>query len=356
LSKAFDRETGKASTMSTDEPNTESNQPQIIVNVPPQGGGFFKAWFTRLLFSFLLISVFVNFAMISSNADVDTGTQEKFVSGDEATTDRIVIIEANGTIMPPFTERIIGMVEEARDDDNVKGVVLVVDSPGGLVADSHQIYHRLTQLSEKKPVYVAMKRIAASGGVYIAMGAGVNGKIFAEPTTWTGSIGVIIPRYDLSAMAEKFGVKSDSLTTGPFKDSLNMFKPLSESDRKLWGAIMDDSFDRFVKIVAKSRKGRKELDEEKVRTKLATGQVFTANQALENGLIDEIAFDDEVVEKLQKDLGLSKVRVVKYTFTPTVLDVLLGNVEARDPEVFWQKAMESTVPRAMYYCSWLPSL
>ena len=342
--------------MSTDEPNTESNQPQIIVNVPPQGGGFFKAWFTRLLFSFLLISVFVNFAMISSNADVDTGTQEKFVSGDEATTDRIVIIEANGTIMPPFTERIIGMVEEARDDDNVKGVVLVVDSPGGLVADSHQIYHRLTQLSEKKPVYVAMKRIAASGGVYIAMGAGVNGKIFAEPTTWTGSIGVIIPRYDLSAMAEKFGVKSDSLTTGPFKDSLNMFKPLSESDCKWWGAIMDDSFDRFVKIVAKSRKGRKELDEEKVRTKLATGQVFTANQALENGLIDEIAFDDEVVEKLQKDLGLSKVRVVKYTFTPTVLDVLLGNVEARDPEVFWQKAMESTVPRAMYYCSWLPSL
>jgi len=132
-----------------------------------------------------------------------------------------------------------------------------------------------------------------------------------------------------------------------------MFKPLSEADRELWGAIMDDSFDRFVEIVAEGRKG---LDEETVRTKLATGQVFTANQALENGLIDEIAFDDEVVDKLQEDLGLSKVCVVKYTFTPTVLDVLLGNVAARDPEVFWQKAMESTVPRAMYYCSWLPSL
>jgi protease-4 len=339
--------------MSTNGPNIDSNQPQIIVNVPPQGGGFFKAWFTRLLFSFLLLSVFINFALISSNADVDTGTLEKFVSGDEAATDRIVIIEANGTIMPPFTERIIGMIEEARDDDNVKGVVLVVDSPGGLVADSHQIYHRLKQLSAEKPVYVAMKRIAASGGVYIAMGAGENGKIFAEPTTWTGSIGVIIPRYDLSVMAEKFGVKSDSLTTGPFKDSLNMLKPLSEADRELWGAIMDDSFDRFVEIVAEGRKG---LDEETVRAKLATGQVFTANQALENGLIDEIAFDDEVVDKLQEDLGLSKVRVVKYTFTPTVLDILLGNVEARDPEVFWQKAMESTVPRAMYYCSWLPSL
>lgn len=339
--------------MSTDGPSTDSNQPQIVVNVPPQGGGFFKAWFTRLLFSFLLLSVFMNFALLSSNADVDTGTQEKFVSGDETATDRIVIIEASGTIMPPFTERIIGMVEDARDDDNVKGVVLVIDSPGGLVADSHQIYHRLKQLTEKKPVYVAMKRMAASGGVYIAMGAGENGKIFAEPTTWTGSIGVIIPRYDLSGMAEKFGVKSDSLTTGPFKDSLNMLKPLSDADRELWGAIMDDSFDRFVEIVAEGRKG---LDEETVRTKLATGQVFTANQALENGLIDEIAFDDEVVDKLQEDLGLSKVRVVKYTYTPTFLDVLIGNVKASDPEVFWQKAMESTVPRAMYYCSWLPSL
>lgn len=339
--------------MSTDGTTSSTNQPQIVVNVPPQGGGFFRAWFTRLLFSFLLLSVFVNFALLSSKADFDTGTQEKFVSGDEAASDRIVIIEANGTIMPPFTERIIKMVEDARDDDNVKGIVLVVDSPGGLVADSHQIYHRLKQLSAKKPVYVAMKRIAASGGVYIAMGAGENGKIFAEPTTWTGSIGVIIPRYDMSGLAEKFGVKSDSLTTGPFKDSLNMFKPLSEDDRNLWGEIMDDSFDRFVKIVAEGRKG---LDEETVRTKLATGQVFTANQALENGLIDGIAFDDEVVDKLQEDLGLSNVRVVKYTFTPTVLDIFLGNVAARDPEAFWQKAMESTVPRAMYYCSWLPSL
>lgn len=339
--------------MSTDGPNRNSDQPQIVVNVPPQNGGFLRAWVTRLLFSFLLLSIFLNFALLSGDADLDTGTQEKFVSGDETASDRIVMIEASGTIMPPFTERIIEMVEDARDDDKVKGVVLVVDSPGGLVADSHQIYHRLKQLSAKKPVYVSMKRMAASGGVYIAMGAGEEGKIFAEPTTWTGSIGVIIPRYDLSAMAEKFGVKSDSLTTGPFKDSLNMFKPLSEEDRELWGAIMDDSFDRFVEIVAEGRKG---LDEETVREKLATGQVFTANQALENGLIDEIAFDDEVVDRLQKDLGLTSVRVVKYTYTPTFLDVLMGDVKARDPEIFWQKAMEATVPRAMYYCSWLPAL
>lgn len=343
--------------MSTEQPldthDEQSRQPQIIVNVPPQTGGFFKAWVTRLMLSFLLLSVFVNFVLMSSQANIDTGTHEKFVSGDEMAEERIAIIEVEGTIMPPFTERIIEMVEEARDDDDVKGVVLTVDSPGGLVADSHQIYHRLKQLSEKKPVYVAMKRIAASGGVYVAMGAGENGKIFAEPTTWTGSIGVIIPRYDLTGLAEKFGVKSDSLTTGPFKDSLNMLKPLSADDRALWGEIMDDSFTRFVKIVAEGRKG---LDEETVRTKLATGQIFTSDQAIANGLVDGIAFDDEVVEKLQEDLGLSKVRVFKYGFTPTLMDVLLGNVTARDPAVAWKKAMEATVPRAMYYCSWLPAL
>lgn len=339
--------------MSNEASEDRSDTPQIVVNVPPQGGSYFRAWVTRLLFSFLLLSIFMNFALLSSDSEIDAGTQEEFVSGDRSSADRIVKIEATGTIMPPFTERIIEMVEQARDDDNVKGVVLVIDSPGGLVADSHQIYHRLKQLSATKPVYVSMKRIAASGGVYIAMGAGEKGRIFAEPTTWTGSIGVIIPRYDLSGLAEKFGVKSDSLTTGPFKDSLNMFKPLSEADRELWGEIMEDSFDRFVKIVAEGREG---LDEETVRTKLATGQVFTAGQALENGLIDGIAFDDEVVDRLQEDLGLSSVRVVEYTFTPTLLDILMGNVQARDPEVLWKKSLESTVPRAMYYCSWLPTL
>lgn len=342
--------------MSNEGRETTENRPdtpQIVVNVPPQGGSYFRAWVTRLLFSFLLLSIFLNFALMSSDSGIDQDTKEEFVSGDRTAADRIVKIEASGTIMPPFTERIIEMVEQARDDDNVKGVVLVIDSPGGLVADSHQIYHRLKELSAKKPVYVAMKRIAASGGVYIAMGAGESGKIFAEPTTWTGSIGVIIPRYDLSGLAEKFGVKSDSLMTGPFKDSLNMLKPMSEADRELWGEIMDDSFDRFVKIVAEGRKG---LDEDTVRTKLATGQVFTASQALDNGLIDGIAFDDDVVDKLQEDLGLSNVRVVKYTFTPTLLDILLGNVQSRDPEVLWRKSLESTVPRAMYYCSWLPAL
>lgn len=330
----------------------ESSQPPVVVQVPQQPG-ILRSWLTRMMFSFLLLSLFLNFALLSSEADLDTGPLQEHVSGDELADDSIAIIEISGTIMPPFTERIIDLVETARDDDDVKGVVLSIDSPGGLVADSHQIYHRLKQLSEKKPVYVSMKRMAASGGVYVAMGAGENGRIFAEPTTWTGSIGVIIPRYDLTGVAEKFGVQSDSLTTGPFKDSLNPFKPIGEDERAVWGEIMDDAFTRFVEIVAE---GRKSLDVETVRTKLATGQIFTANQAVENGLVDEIAFQEQVVEILQADLGLSSVNVFKYKRQPTLLDVLMGTVTAREPETLWQKTLEATVPKAMYYCSWLPAL
>ncbi len=330
----------------------DSSQPPVVVQVPQQPG-ILRSWLTRMMFSFLLLSLFLNFALLSSEADLDTGPLQEHVSGDELADDSIAIIEINGTIMPPFTERIIDLVETARDDDDVKGVVLSIDSPGGLVADSHQIYYRLKQLSEKKPVYVSMKRMAASGGVYVAMGAGENGKIFAEPTTWTGSIGVIIPRYDLTGVAEKFGVQSDSLTTGPFKDSLNPFKPIGEDERAVWDEIMDDAFTRFVEIVAE---GRKSLDVEAVRTKLATGQIFTANQAVENGLVDEIAFQEQVVEILQADLGLTSVNVFKYKRQPTFLDVLTGTVAAREPEALWQKTLEATVPKAMYYCSWLPAL
>ena len=341
--------------MSTDTPQSDASQPQIIVNVPPQAS-FLSSWFVRVLCSFLLLSVIVNFALISSQSSLrqlNSSSQVAFVSGDRDAKDRIAIIKLEGTIMPPFTGRILDMIESASEDDTIKGVLLSIDSPGGFVADSHQIYHRLKQLAEKKPIYVSMKRIAASGGVYAAMGIGETGKIFAEPTTWTGSIGVIIPRYDMTGLSEKFGVTSDSLTTGEFKDSLNPFRPLSDRDREVWGAIIDDSFDRFVAIVAEGRAG---LDEATVREKLATGQIFTANQAVENGLIDAIAFEDEVIETMQTDLNIESMGVITYRYTPTPLEILMGNIEARDPEVMWRKTLEATVPRALYYCSWLPVL
>lgn len=195
-----------------------------------------KSFWTKFLVFALVISIMVNFAMHGqyeeyfSNA---TGPTEKYYSGDMESQNKIAIISVDGTIMSPLTDQVIKSVKQAKKDNDVKAVLLSVDSPGGLVADSHQIHHELKLLSESgKPVYVVMKRMAASGGLYVAMGAGPEAKIFAEPTCWTGSIGVIIPRFDLSGLAEKYGVSSEPLKTGKFKDSLSPFRELDEEEKK----------------------------------------------------------------------------------------------------------------------------
>lgn len=252
--------------------------------------------------------------------------------------------------MPPFTERLLHSIDAATNDDAVKGVLLEIDSPGGLVADSHQIYDRLQRLAEKKPIYVSMKRMAASGGYYIAMGAGPESRIFAEPTTWTGSIGVIIPRYNAAGLAAKYGVKTDSLKTGEFKDSLNPFRDLTKREQDLWASILDDSFVRFVGVISKNRPL---LDDAGVRS-LATGQIYTAKQALENGLVDEIGFPDAAMDALQQKLGLDDARVVTYYRQPSLVELALGYSEAKSPPSAIQTLLDASVPRAMYYCSWAP--
>ncbi|MDG2390677.1 MAG: signal peptide peptidase SppA [Planctomycetaceae bacterium] len=327
-----------------------ANTPQIIVNVPDPHK---STWKWRLLIFVLFISIMVNLQLVtltSTLSSESSSVQESYHSGDKDADAKIVRIEVTGTIMAPFTEKTIEFIQEAAKQEDVKGVLLVVDSPGGLVTDSHQIYHEMKKLSEKKPVYVAMKDMAASGGYYISMGIGTKGKIYAEPTTWTGSIGVILPRYNATEMAQKLGVKPEPIRTGPLKGSLSPFRDMTEEEMAVWTEIIDDSFDRFLSIIDANREN---LDKEQVRA-LATGQVYTASQALENGLVDAIGFEEDAIAALKTELGLKAVNVVTYSGPPTIYDVLMGSAKASAPEEQWRSIMEMTVPKAMYYCSWLP--
>jgi protease-4 len=339
-----------------EQPQTTQNAPPpqtIVIQQAPSRG-----WIIRLLLLVLGLSLSLNFSQLvmsylTAGSETSGGSPaiERFHSGETTAEDKIAILEISGTIMPPFTERFLDTIEQIENDDDVKGVVLLIDSPGGLVADSHQIYHRLEQLRERRtelPIYVSMSRMAASGGYYVAMGAGPEGKIYAEPTTWTGSIGVIIPRYDVSKLASDFGVRAEPLTTGPFKDSMSPFRELSAEERVLWEEIMDDSFQRFQQVIVD---GRRNLDEVKVR-ELATGRIFTADQAKANGLIDEVGYLEDAIDALQAQLGLSEARVVKYEYPATLADLLLGSAQARQPVDPWRAIMESSVPRAMYFCGW----
>jgi len=305
-----------------------------------------RFWFIALLLGISLIANLVFWSDYDSYYAGAEPPAEKFYDGDRDAEFKIARVEIVGTISPPFTARILSALERAEEDEDVKGVLLIVDSPGGLVADSHQIYHRLERLRSRKPVVVSMKRLAASGGLYVAMGAGPDGLIYAEPTTWTGSIGVIIPRYDLSGLAEKLGVESDSLKTGELKDSLNPFRPLSEQDEVVWKAILADSFDRFIDVIASNRKG---LTDEKVRD-LATGQIYTARQALDAGLVDKIGYEEDALAALQGTLQLKTARVIEYDFPVGLLDLLMPAADAVDPRLQADASLERAVPKAMYHC------
>lgn len=316
---------------------------RIVVDSKQQGTGLFSR-FMQLVFVF---SIFLNIVLLASSSaelSISDSLIESHYQGTKGAKDKIVLLNVFATIMPPYTERLLEQIDQAIEDDDVKGAILVVDSPGGLVADSHQIYNKLTKLSKIKPVYVSMKRIAASGGYYIAMGAGKESRIYAEPTTWTGSIGVIIPHYNVVDLAEKIGMKSEPLTTGEFKDSLSSFKPISERDREVWDGILDDAYQRFLDVIAS---GRPNMDRKEIES-VATGRIFTATQAKQEGLIDEIGYLEKVIDDLQDKLGLSEVDVIEYEYPPTLTDILMGSVQARSEQSLLNDLLSSPSPRAFY--------
>lgn len=309
-----------------------------------------KRWFVRLLVIALLASVGLNVWWYYQGqryfSKLDTPA-EQFHSGSQTASERIALLRISGTISPPFTGRLLKQIRKAKEDDDVRGAILVVDSPGGFVADSHMIYNKLKELSAAKPVYVAMKRIATSGGYYIAMGAGPKAKVFAEPTTWTGSIGVIIPRYNVADLAKEYGVSAEPITAGKFKDTMSPFRDMRPDEQELWGEIIDDAYQRFVGVIEANRPS---LNREQT-IQLATGQIYTADQAKENGLVDEIGFIEDVIEAMKTELGLSDPRVVTYYSTPSWLETFTGYTQAKSTDPL-NALMDASVPRAMYLFAW----
>ncbi len=294
---------------------------------------------------------------LSDYFDTSQGIQERFHSGEEFGGEKVAIIHVSGVIMEGdgFVKR---QIDRIRDDENVKAVILRVESPGGTVTGSDYMYHYLTQLRKDRnlPIVVSMGSIATSGGYYVAMAVGDQEKsIYAEPTCTTGSIGVIIPHYDISGLLARFDVKDDSIATHPRKQMLSMTRPMSEEDKVLIKGYIDESFSRFKEIVLEGRPGFRDdpgkLDE------LATGEVFTAFKAKENGLVDEIGFIEDAIDRAVELAGLSKsdVRVVQFQ-RPTSLLSLGGMAQSRSVGSELAALLELSTPRAFYLCTTLPLL
>lgn len=211
-------------------------------------------------------------------------------------------------------------IDEMMVDDYNQGLILYVDSPGGAVYESEEMYQKIMEYKEVtgRPVWTYMSHYAASGGYYISAASDV---IYANTNTITGSIGVIISGYDMSGLYEKLGIEVYSITSGENKDSSQM----TDSQVEIYQAIVDEYYERFVDVVEIGRG----MSEEEVKT-LADGRIYTSTQAKENGLIDEVGSYEDLLDVVYSDLGMVEI----YTFdtSSTLFASVWSSIEEMIPK------------------------
>ena len=242
--------------------------------------------------------------------------------GSMGTGDAVAVIQLDGAITSAPTdyftttgitpERVRSLLDQADANPAVKAVVVRVNSPGGSVVASDEIYN--TFRNYEKPIVVAMGDTAASGGFYIACGADY---MMAHPDTLTGSIGVISQFFNAEELLDKVGVEPVVITSGEFKDIGSLYRDMTEEERELWRTILDQIYEDFVAVVAEAR----DLAAEEVR-EVADGRVFTGQQALEMGLVDEVGTRQAAIDKAA-ELGEIEgdPRVIELRAQPTFLEM-----------------------------------
>ncbi|EBH4248541.1 signal peptide peptidase SppA [Listeria monocytogenes] len=289
-----------------------------------------KRWVALgIVFALLIVSALAKFtsSQITSTEEssptfveslfADTGELTETVI-EEGGDDTIAVLSVDGTIQDTGDSgSLLGgggydhsffmqQLEQVRNDDYIQGVLLYVNSPGGGVMESAQIRDKILQIQKERniPFYVSMGSMAASGGYYISAPAD---KIFASKETLTGSLGVIMQGYDYSELMKKLGVSDNTIKSGEYKDIMSGTRPMTEDEKKIMQSMIDDSYNEFVKVVAKGRG----MSAEKVR-KIADGRIYDGRQAKENGLIDEFGYQEDALEALKKEQGLADATVIQY--------------------------------------------
>ena len=238
--------------------------------------------------------------------------------------DAVAVLHLDGTITSGPVDylnpqgitpgRVADLLEQAADPA-VKAIVVHVNSPGGSVVASDEIYHAL--LDFDRPVVIWMGEVAASGGYYISCGGDY---VFAHPDTLTGSIGVISQFLNVEDLLDEVGVDVVVITSGPRKDIGSPFREMTEEEQALWQEITDEIYEGFIEIVSQAR----DLPLDELR-ELADGRIYTGRQALERGLVDELGTLDDAIAKAAELGGIEgEPRVVELWPAPSFLDLLSG--------------------------------
>ena len=275
------------------------------------------------LFVALCVSLFVNFVLVAAAFQRISGVRETepiprfreilLQRGTRGTTDKIAVITMRGLISSSIpgsvTDSMVddmrAALQQARDDDRVKAIILEIDSPGGEVTASDAIYGALVKARARKPVVIYMESLAASGGYYVSCG----GKfLMASETTITGSIGVIIQTLNYEQLLNKVGLASVVFKSGKFKDMLNGARPITPEERELVQSFIMKTYDKFLGIVAKERN----LSADLLRNTIADGRILSGKDAFDSKLIDGLGELDDAFAK-GKQLGNAPgAKIVKY--------------------------------------------
>lgn len=271
-----------------------------------------------ILCGLFVISLFAIMAVMSDGGGFSAGG------------DRIAVVPVEGVIDDGMAKEVNRHLKQYGDDSRVKAVILRVDSPGGGVSASQEIYREVKRIKEdkKKKVVISMGSVAASGGYYISAPAD---KIFANPGTITGSIGVIAEWLNYKELAEWAKLKPVTFKSGEFKDTGSPTRDLTDAEKKYFQAMIDELYGQFVGAVTEGRQGKgetgAELNKERV-IQLADGRVYTGEAARKNGLVDEIGNYEDAVKATAK---LVNIKGDPQIITPpkpkegiTLLDLLLG--------------------------------
>jgi protease-4 len=326
----------------------------------------------------LAVNLILFLALVGFSNSLSTSgstLNEKHYAGPATATDKIAVVRIDGVLMDGLNGFAQKQIEAAALDSGVKAVVLRINSPGGTITASDDLHRRITELRDgnpekktaAKPLVVSMASIAASGGYYLAMPAPT---LVAERTTITGSIGVYAALPNAVELSKKVGFSMNVIKAGQVKDSGSPFHEMTEHERQLWQDMVDQSYLQFIQVVEQGRpqlKGKLQEDividvtrpirdakaashHVQYRRYRADGGIFTAAEAKQFGLVDEIGYLNDAIKLARQAAHLGdNSRVVTYERPITLLGSLLG-VKAGPPETVLDpsRLAAGAVPRLWY--------
>jgi protease-4 len=288
-----------------------------------------------ILLGLVVFGVLLGLFLVSLYALAYLSDREESLWGGE----KIAVIEVRGVILDP--QPVVERLVKLRKNENVKAIVLRIDSPGGGVGPAQEIFAEVKKAQKEKKVLVSMGSVAASGGYYIACGAD---KILANPGSITGSIGVIVESLNVEELLRKLGLRSMVVKSGKHKDLGSPLRPMTEEERKLLQGVLDSVHEQFIRAVAEGRK----LPVEKVR-ELADGRIFSGEQARELGLVDELGNLEDTLAMAAKLAGIRGEPEIMYPEKKrfSLFDLLLQESVSRIVE-----SLRESAPPLHFLYSW----